>query len=70
LSRRSPVLLEAEQIDAGFGHVHIDGIQLLDGGESRGLARHDQGATVTLDFPMRPEIGAVTRAYPRLIRVL
>ena len=49
--------LEAQDFRAGLGHVHIDGIELLHGGQRAGLVF---APGVTKERPLRPEMGEVT----------
>jgi hypothetical protein len=53
-------LAQAQHFGAGLGDIHIDRIELVDGGERAGWLAVTNAPLVTAERPMRPEIGAVT----------
>lgn len=49
---------QTQQVAGRLRHVDIDRIELLDGRQRRGLNAVTSAPSVTLDLPMRPEMGA------------
>ena len=54
-------LLEAQQLGARLRHVDVDGREVVDGGQRAVRLAVTSAPAVTLDLPMRPEIGAWMR---------